>query len=149
VNPTVNRHDEVAVTAMGFPDGETSQFWVGTEEGYIYQAGRHRPGRCVDILAPRGSPFFSSNWHRNGRLTGPSFFFLRNSKSGITPGGVYDRHNGPVTSLQFHPQGPIDVSDLFITSSMDWTVKLWQAKVSSHDPTPLDASLSLVYLLIF
>ncbi|KAG0333014.1 hypothetical protein BG000_009531, partial [Podila horticola] len=33
--------DEVAVTTLGFPDGETNAFWVGTEEGSVYQANRY------------------------------------------------------------------------------------------------------------
>lgn len=31
--------------------------------------------------------------------------------------------------MDFHPlHGPIDFSDLFLTSSVDWTVKLWKGK---------------------
>jgi len=31
--------------------------------------------------------------------------------------------------LHFHPLlGPIDFSDLFLTCSVDWTVKLWRSK---------------------
>jgi len=31
--------------------------------------------------------------------------------------------------LDFHPlMGPVDFSDLFLTCSVDWTVKLWRAK---------------------
>ncbi|CAE6454550.1 unnamed protein product [Rhizoctonia solani] len=33
--------DEVAVTSLSFPDGETTTFWVGTEEGHVYQANRY------------------------------------------------------------------------------------------------------------
>ena len=34
--------------------------------------------------------------------------------------------------LHFHPLiGPIDFSDLFLMSSVDWTVKLWRAKLPS------------------
>jgi dynein intermediate chain, cytosolic len=34
--------------------------------------------------------------------------------------------------LHFHPLlGPVDFSDLFLTSSVDWTVKLWRAKSKS------------------
>ncbi|KAI8616708.1 hypothetical protein BC830DRAFT_1228136 [Chytriomyces sp. MP71] len=38
-------------------------------------------------------------------------------------------HDGMITSLHFHPlHGSVDFSDLFLTSSVDWTVKLWKAK---------------------
>ena len=66
--------------------------------------------------------------------------------------GVYERyggHSGPVTGINFHPStgmciniccfhvqpahshfiGAIDFSDWFITSSTDWSVKLWNSKV--------------------
>ena len=46
--------------------------------------------------------------------------------------------------LHFHPLvGPIDFSDLFLTSSVDWTVKLWRAKslakpsTAAHTISPL------------
>lgn len=36
-----NKTDEVSVTTLGFPDNETTTFWVGTEEGNVYQASRY------------------------------------------------------------------------------------------------------------
>lgn len=44
---------------------------------------------------------------------------------------VFESHQGPVTGIDTHKtQGQIDFSDLFITSSFDWTVKLWSLKCS-------------------
>ncbi|CAG8568573.1 1319_t:CDS:10 [Paraglomus occultum] len=103
VHPNHNKTDEVSVTALGFPDNETTAFWVGTEEGNVYQANR---------------------------------FDRAGSKAGINQYDFYKGHWGPVTGLQFHPLvGPVDFSDLFLTSSVDWTVKLWRAKSSSKTPT--------------
>uniref|UniRef100_A0A8C4N4M3 Dynein cytoplasmic 1 intermediate chain 2 n=1 Tax=Eptatretus burgeri TaxID=7764 RepID=A0A8C4N4M3_EPTBU len=49
------------------------------------------------------------------------------SKAGI--GEVYDGHQGPVTGIHCHAAaGPIDFSHLFLTSSFDWTVKLWSTR---------------------
>ncbi|CAG8832779.1 8117_t:CDS:2, partial [Racocetra persica] len=96
--------DEVSVTAFGFPDNETTAFWVGTEEGNVYQVNRRgRPG----------------------------------GKAGINQYDFYKGHWGPVTGLHFHPNnGSEEFSDLFLTSSVDWTVKLWRAesflKPSTH-----------------
>ncbi|KAG5721336.1 Cytoplasmic dynein 1 intermediate chain 1 [Termitomyces sp. T112] len=51
------------------------------------------------------------------------------AKAGLNQYDVYKGHAGPVMSLHFHPLiGPVDFSDLFLTSSVDWTVKLWRAK---------------------
>ncbi|KAJ3108881.1 hypothetical protein HDU97_010153 [Phlyctochytrium planicorne] len=96
VNAKSQKTDEVAVTTLAFPSNETSTFWVGTEEGSIFQANRY---------------------DRAG------------SKAGINNLDVYKGHFGMITGMHFHPlSGPIDFSDLFLTSSVDWTVKLWRAK---------------------
>jgi dynein intermediate chain len=51
------------------------------------------------------------------------------SKAGINQYDVYKGHAGMITGLHFHPLfGSIDFSDLVVTSSVDWTVKLWRAK---------------------
>eukprot|EP00095_Tigriopus_kingsejongensis_P005434 maker-scaffold224_size251237-snap-gene-0.13 protein:Tk05434 transcript:maker-scaffold224_size251237-snap-gene-0.13-mRNA-1 annotation:"cytoplasmic dynein 1 intermediate chain isoform x7" len=49
------------------------------------------------------------------------------SRAGILD--VFDAHQAPVTGLDTHPGlGTLDYSHLFLTSSMDWTVKLWSLK---------------------
>ncbi|XP_070225926.1 cytoplasmic dynein 1 intermediate chain 1 isoform X3 [Bos mutus] len=49
------------------------------------------------------------------------------SKAGI--GEVFEGHQGPVTGINCHMAvGPIDFSHLFVTSSFDWTIKLWTTK---------------------
>lgn len=53
-------------------------------------------------------------------------------KAGIDLSEVYCGHAAPVTGLHFHPlRGPVDFSDLFLTSSMDWTSRLWQLRNAS------------------
>ncbi|KAF8630746.1 hypothetical protein AX17_005341 [Amanita inopinata Kibby_2008] len=91
-----NKTGEVAITCLDFPASETTTFWVGTEEGHVYQANRY---------------------DRAG------------AKAGLNQHEVYRGHAGPVTGLHFHPiVGPVDFSDLFLTCSVDWTVKLWRAR---------------------
>ncbi|GAA5902031.1 hypothetical protein JCM5296_007559 [Sporobolomyces johnsonii] len=95
LHPAHNKTDEVSVTALGFPLGETTTFWVGTEEGNVYAA------------------------HRYDRA---------GAKAGLVQNEVYRGHSGPVTSMDFHPvEGTVDLSDLFLTCGVDWTVKLWRA----------------------
>ncbi|XP_018416274.1 PREDICTED: cytoplasmic dynein 1 intermediate chain 1 isoform X2 [Nanorana parkeri] len=49
------------------------------------------------------------------------------SKAGISE--VFEGHQGPITGLNCHSAvGSIDFSHLFLTSSFDWTVKLWTTK---------------------
>ncbi|KAF9153175.1 hypothetical protein BG015_003923 [Linnemannia schmuckeri] len=105
--------DEVAVTTLGFPDGETNAFWVGTEEGSVYQANRYA---------------------RAG------------SQAGINTAYSYKGHFGPITGLHFHPLfGPMDFSDLYLTSSVDWTVKLWRKRTHPKPATPDNAVVHPLY----
>ncbi|XP_070702247.1 cytoplasmic dynein 1 intermediate chain 1 isoform X1 [Pempheris klunzingeri] len=49
------------------------------------------------------------------------------SKAGICE--MFEGHQGPVTGISCHSAvGSMDFSHLFITSSFDWTVKLWSTK---------------------
>ena len=49
-------------------------------------------------------------------------------RSGIVD--TYEGHQGSIRGLDCHnSHGPIDFSHLFLTSSVDWTVKLWSMKV--------------------
>lgn len=96
LNSAHSKTDEVSVTVIGFPDQETTNFWVGTEEGNVYQAARY---------------------DRAG------------FKAGLSLAEVYRGHAAPITGLHFHPlHGPVDFSDLFLSSSMDWTSRLWRLK---------------------
>lgn len=49
------------------------------------------------------------------------------NRAGITD--TYEAHQGPVTGISANAvQGGIDFSHLFLTSSIDWTIKLWSLK---------------------
>lgn len=105
IAPSHNKTDEVSITCLDFPDTQTATFWVGTEEGSVYQANRH----------DRAS-----------------------AKAGLVASvdDIYRGHAAPVTGLHFHPStGSIDFSDLFLTSSVDWTVKLWRSKGAASKST--------------
>uniref|UniRef100_A0A8B9LE79 Dynein, cytoplasmic 1, intermediate chain 2b n=1 Tax=Astyanax mexicanus TaxID=7994 RepID=A0A8B9LE79_ASTMX len=56
------------------------------------------------------------------------------SKAGISE--MFEGHHGPVTGLDCHTAaGPVDFSHLFVTSSFDWTVKLWSTRVPTASVT--------------
>lgn len=44
----------------------------------------------------------------------------------------YKGHTAPVTSLDFHPaRGRIDFGDLFLSTGLDWSIKLWKSRPAS------------------
>jgi len=59
---------------------------------------------------------------------------IHGAKVGVTES--YDGHEGPVTGIDIHPHGDTSqhlegVSDLALSSSFDWSVKLWSLKQAS------------------
>lgn len=75
------------------------------------------PGEANSFLiGSEEGAVFSANRHGN--------------KTGIQE--RYEKHFGPITGLDCHPasttSGAIDFSDLFLTSSTDWTTTLWSRK---------------------
>ncbi|XP_063069485.1 dynein, cytoplasmic 1, intermediate chain 2a-like isoform X1 [Engraulis encrasicolus] len=49
------------------------------------------------------------------------------NKAGISE--IFEGHQGPITGIHCNTSGgPVDFSHLFVTSSFDWTVKLWSTK---------------------
>ena len=54
------------------------------------------------------------------------------AKAGVDSRIRYKGHAAPVMSVDFHPaRGPLDLSDLVLTSSLDWSVKVWKTRVPS------------------
>ena len=96
IHPSHPKTEELAVTCFDFPENELSTFWIGTEEGNIYQANRY-------------------------------------DRAGLKAGlgqEMYTGHSGFITGMHFHPLNSlVDFSELVVSSSIDWTVQLWRAKV--------------------
>ncbi|KOS18706.1 Cytoplasmic dynein 1 intermediate chain 2 [Escovopsis weberi] len=83
--------------------------------------------------------------------TDPTFFLVGSEEGTIFPCHRYDRsgakagvdkkisykgHTAPVMSVDFHPaRGPVDLGDLAISSSLDWSVKLWKIRAPAATST--------------
>lgn len=58
------------------------------------------------------------------------------AKAGVDPRISYKGHAGPVMSVDFHPaRGPVDLGDLVLSSSLDWSVKLWKVRAPATTST--------------
>ncbi|EER39001.1 cytoplasmic dynein intermediate chain [Histoplasma capsulatum H143] len=101
-------------------------------------SGHTHPGLHISIvedLAPTTMTFPQSD---------PTFFLVGTEEGAIYPCHRYDRagakagtdhrlsyrgHAAPVMSTIFHPaRGAIDLGDLMLSSSLDWSVKLWRVR---------------------
>ncbi|RMZ85220.1 hypothetical protein DV738_g226, partial [Chaetothyriales sp. CBS 135597] len=93
------------------------------------------PPAKSDDLAPTAMSFPAAD---------PTFFLVGTEEGSIYPCHRYDRagakagvdtrlayrgHTAPVMSTQFHPaRGPVDLGDVLLSSSSDWSLKLWHIK---------------------
>lgn len=88
----------------------------------------------------------------------PTFFLVGTEEGGIYPCHRYDRagakagtdtrlayrgHAAPVMSTAFHPaRGPVDLGDLMLSSSLDWSVKLWRIRPPAATSTASTSAAS-------
>lgn len=102
---------------------------------YLHLSTPPSSGSKTDDLAPKSMSFPTSD---------PTFFLVGSEEGTIFPCHRYDRagakagvdariaykgHTAPIMSTQYHPgRGPVDLGDLVLSSSSDWTVKLWRTK---------------------
>lgn len=107
-NPWHPRSAEVGITCLDTAPNDASRFLVGTEEGNIVAAQRYdRAGVAAGLDLSR----------------------------------IYVGHSAPVTRLECHPLPaatepvPASMTDLFLTTSMDWTTALWRATPPLPRPT--------------
>jgi dynein intermediate chain, cytosolic len=93
------------------------------------------PPAKTEDLAPTAMSFPSSD---------PTFFLVGTEEGSLYPCHRYDRagakagvdnrfayrgHTAPVMSTHFHPsRGPVDLGDILLSSSSDWSMKLWHVK---------------------
>ena len=58
------------------------------------------------------------------------------AKAGVDGKIRYRGHTAPVTGLDFHSaRGPMNLGDLAISSSLDWSIKIWKVKTVSNAVT--------------
>lgn len=92
------------------------------------------PSRTEDIASTTiGIPKADPNNFLVGSEDGNIYSYNRvsrtNAKAGLSLATTPSGHFAPVSGISFHPSNsPIDLTDLILSSSLDWTVKLWRLK---------------------
>ena len=92
------------------------------------------PARTEDLAPtcmayPASDPTFFTVGTEEGTIYPCHRYDRAGAKKGVDTKLAYRGHTAPVMSGQFHPaKGPYDLSDLLLTSSADWSVKLWRIR---------------------
>ncbi|XP_066977023.1 cytoplasmic dynein 1 intermediate chain-like isoform X39 [Macrobrachium rosenbergii] len=121
---TQNAHNLISVSTDGKMCSWSLDMLSQPQESMELQ---HKQSRAVAVTC-LAFPHGDVNNFIVGSEEGAVFTACRHgSKAGIVD--AYEGHQGPVTGVSTHSTpGPIDFSHLFLTSSIDWTVKLWSVK---------------------
>jgi len=149
-----NKTNEVSVTSFDFPDNETTTFWVGTEEGNVYQANRYdRAGAKAglhqsDIYKGHAGPVMAIDFHPLVGSVDFSDYFLTCSvdwtvklwrKSTAKPSGTvqlmhplysFDEADDYVYDVKWHPSHPA----VFGTVDGSGKFDLWNLNVDTEVP---------------
>ncbi|KAK2839168.1 hypothetical protein FQN49_006405, partial [Arthroderma sp. PD_2] len=136
---TQNAHNILTASTDGVVCGWTVDMLSQPQE---YLELTTPPPSKTEDLAPTTLSFPQSD---------PTFFLVGTEEGTIYPCHRYDRagaksgtdhrlsyrgHAAPIMSTAFHPaRGPVDLSDLMLSSSLDWSVKLWRIRAPASTST--------------
>ncbi|KUI62309.1 Cytoplasmic dynein 1 intermediate chain 2 [Cytospora mali] len=83
----------------------------------------------LSLSFPQADPTFFLVGTEEGTIFPCHRYDRAGAKAGVDPRISYKGHTGPVMSVDFHPaRGPVDLGDLVLSSSLDWSVKLWKVR---------------------
>jgi len=78
---------------------------------------------------PQADPTFFLVGSEEGTIYPCHRYDRAGAKAGVDARVSYKGHAAPVMSVDFHPaRGPVDLGDLVLSSSLDWSVKLWKVR---------------------
>ncbi|ORY05059.1 WD40-repeat-containing domain protein [Clohesyomyces aquaticus] len=81
------------------------------------------------IAFPQSDPTYFLAGTEEGSIYPCHRYDRAGAKAGVDGRVKYFGHAAPVMSLDFHPaKGAIDLGDLVLSSSVDWSVKLWKVR---------------------
>lgn len=92
---------------------------------------------CPTCMAfPQTDPTFFLVGSEEGTIFPCHRYDRAGSKAGVDQRVSYRGHAAPVMSMDFHPaRGPVDLGDLVLTTSLDWSVKLWRVRAPAATST--------------
>ena len=110
-----------------------------------------QPQEILTLLAPQAKSEDLSPTCMAFPQADPTYFLVGSEEGTIFPCHRYDRagakagvdtrvsykgHAAPVMAVDFHPaRGPVDLGDLVLSASLDWSVKLWKVRAPAATST--------------
>ncbi|KAK4100621.1 WD40 repeat-like protein [Parathielavia hyrcaniae] len=92
---------------------------------------------------PQADPTFFLVGSEDGTIYPCHRYDRAGAKAGVDSRISYRGHAAPVMSVAFHPaRGPVDLGDLVLSASLDWSVKLWKVRAPAATSAVISSSAS-------
>ncbi|KAK4129253.1 WD40 repeat-like protein [Parathielavia appendiculata] len=92
---------------------------------------------------PQADPTFFLVGSEDGTIYPCHRYDRAGAKAGVDARVSYRGHAAPVMSVAFHPaRGPVDLGDLVLSASLDWSVKLWKVRAPAATSAVISSSSS-------
>ncbi|KAH7162959.1 WD40-repeat-containing domain protein [Dactylonectria estremocensis] len=102
------------------------------------------------LAFPHSDPFSFLVGSEEGTIFPCHRYDRAEGKAGVDKKISYKGHTAPVMSVDFHPsKGHVDFGDLVISSSLDWSVKLWKVRAPAATSTTGAGDGSIAPLIDF
>jgi dynein intermediate chain len=90
---------------------------------------------------PQADPTFFLVGSEDGTIYPCHRYDRAGAKAGVDARVSYRGHAAPVMSVSFHPaRGPVDLGDLVLSASLDWSVKLWKVRAPAATSAVISSS---------
>ncbi|KAK4181320.1 putative cytoplasmic dynein 1 intermediate chain 2 [Triangularia setosa] len=97
------------------------------------------------LAFPQADPTFFLVGSEEGTIYPCHRYDRAGAKAGVDARVSYKGHAAPVMSVDFHPsKGPVDLGDLVLSASLDWSVKLWKVRAPAATSAVVAAVGSVV-----
>jgi dynein intermediate chain len=101
------------------------------------------------ITFPHADPTYFLAGTEQGSIFPVHRYDRAGAKAGVDARCTYRGHEAPVTGIDFHPaRGKIDLGDLFVSSGLDWSVKVWRARPPSSTASNISGNMDVVRPLL-
>jgi dynein intermediate chain len=129
---TQNANNIISVSTDGAVCGWSVDMLAQPQENLNLLApppSKHEDVSPTCMAFPQADPTFFLVGSEEGTIFPCHRYDRAGAKAGIDARVAYKGHAAPVMSVDFHPaRGPVDLGDLVLSSSLDWSVKLWKVR---------------------
>ncbi|KAJ2904169.1 putative cytoplasmic dynein 1 intermediate chain 2 [Zalerion maritima] len=129
---TQNANNVISVSTDGVVCGWAIDMLTNPQELLALTAPA--PAKTEDLSPtcmafPQGDPTYFLVGSEEGTIFACHRYDRAGAKAGVDSRVAYRGHTAPVMSVDFHPaRGPVDLGDLVLSSSLDWSARLWKIR---------------------